>query len=258
MTNFVKYTNLKMNIIKLNAIDSTNSYLKKLAKDKYLQNYTVVLANHQTTGRGQRGAVWVSEKGKNLLFSVLIGELSLKIHQQFYLSMAVALAVFEVCNAYVKKGLKIKWPNDILADNDKLAGILIENSLSGTYITRSIVGVGVNLNQENFPKSIGNASSLKLKSGVYIDRDEILEKMIEKIKFYIPYLERMEFDSLKKKYLKSLYKFEVPTMFEDLFGAVFLGKIIDVSVGGKLVLEMEGQAIRSFDIKEIKIAERKF
>jgi len=155
----LKLTIIVMNIIKIDAIDSTNSYLKKLATNGTINSYTVVVAKHQTAGRGQMGTLWVSEANKNLTFSFLIKFNSFKSTSQFYLSMAVSLGVLLAVNAVVKSSFFIKWPNDILADKDKVAGILIENTLRGNFIKQSVIGIGLNVNQKNFSKSIGNVTS---------------------------------------------------------------------------------------------------
>ena len=141
-----------MNIIKLNAIDSTNSYLKNNAIKNNFESFTVVVAEKQTDGRGQLGTVWESDQGKNLTFSVLIKFLDFKITQQFYLSMAVSLGVLRVLKSQFIYNFHIKWPNDILAENNKVAGILIENSIVGSFIKNSVIGIGLNVNQTNFTK----------------------------------------------------------------------------------------------------------
>jgi len=245
-----------MNIIKLNAIDSTNSFIKNLANKKALENYTVVMAEHQTLGRGQVGTTWISNKGKNLTFSVLISVENLRIENQFYLSMAVSLGILEALNRDVKIPLMVKWPNDILSDKDKVAGILIENILAGVTIRQSIIGIGLNVNQTVFPTEIGPATSLKNLTGKNYDRDDLLRKIINSIQYYVKFLEDYKFDDLKKLYLESLYKFEKPMMFEDKEGVIFLGKIIDVDENGRLVIELENETARKFSLKEIKFANR--
>jgi len=245
-----------MNIIKLNAIDSTNSFIKNLANKKALENYTVVMAEHPTLGRGQVGTTWISDKGKNLTFSVLISVENLRIENQFYLSMAVSLGILEALNRDVKIPLMVKWPNDILSDKDKVAGILIENILAGVTIRQSIIGIGLNVNQTVFPTEIGPATSLKNLTGKNYDRDDLLRKIINSIQYYVKFLEDYKFDDLKKLYLESLYKFEKPMMFEDKEGVIFLGKIIDVDENGRLVIELENETARKFSLKEIKFANR--
>jgi len=245
-----------MNIIKLNAIDSTNSYLKELALQSVIESYTVVVTEHQIAGRGQMGTTWVSDKSKNLTFSTLINFDNYKIQHQFYLSMAVSLAVLNSVKMNVKTPIAIKWPNDILADKDKLAGILIENVVNGNYIKQSIIGIGLNVNQEFFSKNLGKVTSLKIISGIKFDNDKLLTEIVTSIRSYVGYIERNEVEKLKELYLKSLYQYNKPSMFEDKNGTIFLGKIVDVSEDGKLVIELENETTRKFSLKEIKFASR--
>lgn len=245
-----------MNIIKLNAIDSTNSYLKKLAKDATVKSYTVVVARYQTQGRGQIGSFWISDSGKNLTFSTLIKFSDFKIEHQFYLSMAISLSILSTVKSYVKIPFSVKWPNDILAEKDKVAGILIENVLSGNYIKKSVIGIGLNVNQTEFPKSIGKATSLKNILGIDLGKDELLKDIITAFKQYVGYIENNEFFKLKKLYINSLYQYNKPTMFYGAEGTIFLGKIVDVSAEGKLVVELENGTTRKFSLKEIKFANR--
>ncbi len=246
-----------MNIIKLNAIDSTNSYIKKLANKTVIESYTVVVANHQTKGRGQLGTTWTSKSGKNLTFSILVRFKSFKATRQFYLSMAVSLGVLTIVKKVVKISFKIKWPNDILAEKDKVAGILIENILSGNYIKKSVIGIGLNVNQENFPSEIGNVTSLKKSTGINWDKDILLKDIVNSIQYYIKFIEQKEFSKLKELYVASLYKYKNPTMFETKEGVVFLGKIVDVFEDGRLVVELENETTRKFNLKEIKFTSRK-
>jgi len=245
-----------MNIIKLNAIDSTNSYLRKLVQIKQLENFTVVVAEHQFEGRGQMGTVWESGIGKNLTFSTLIRFSKLEITQQFYLSMAVALGIITVLKSVVNGSFYIKWPNDILADNDKIAGVLIENVLGGSTLKYAVVGIGLNVNQVVFPKNINNVTSLNKISGSCFDKDELLNKIIKSIQFFVDFIENEDFIELKKRYMASLYKFQTPSMFEDNKGVIFLGKIVDISEEGQLMVALENETIRKFNLKEIKFANR--
>jgi BirA family biotin operon repressor/biotin-[acetyl-CoA-carboxylase] ligase len=246
-----------MNIIKLDAIESTNFYLKKLAVENDVKSYTVVSCNYQSAGRGQMGTAWHSEEGKNLMFSMLIKFSAFEISNQFYLSMAVSLGLLEAIRAHIASPLFIKWPNDILAEKDKLAGILIENIVSGNAIRQSVIGIGLNVNQEQFPAEIGNATSLKNVTGIFFDTDILLETIVTSIQNFMGYVERKEFEQLKKLYLKSIYRFEKPTMFEDINGTVFLGKIVDVLEDGKLLVELADEKTRKFNFKEIKFAGRR-
>jgi BirA family biotin operon repressor/biotin-[acetyl-CoA-carboxylase] ligase len=245
-----------MNIIKLNAIESTNLYLKRLAVEKDVESYTVVTTNYQSAGRGQLGATWHSESGKNLTFSMLIKFDEFEVDHQFYLSMAVSLGLLAAIRNHISLPLFVKWPNDILAEKDKLAGILIENIVSGNAIKQTVIGIGLNVNQEQFPSIIGRATSFKKITGNSFDIDSLVVSVVISIQNFVDYIERKEFQKLKDLYLKSLYKFEKPVMFEDDKGIIFLGKIVDVCEDGKLEVELENEKIRKFNLKEIKFAGR--
>ena len=139
-----------MKIIKLHTIHSTNDYLKSLTNDKLLEDFTVVWADFQSEGKGQRGSSWLSKKGKNLTFSVFLDTSFLLIEQQFYLNIITSLAVYNLLKKKMIEHVKIKWPNDILSDNKKICGILIENSFKSQAINHSVIGVGLNVNQTDF------------------------------------------------------------------------------------------------------------
>ncbi len=245
-----------MNIIKLDAIESTNLYLKKLAVENEVDNYTVVTANYQSAGRGQLGAKWHSEVGKNLTFSILIKFDGFEIERQFYLSMAVSLGLLAAIRTQISAPLFVKWPNDILAEKDKLAGILIENMVSGNLIKHTVIGIGLNVNQDHFSPSIGKVTSFKKITGNSYDTDILLKSVVISIQNFVDYIERKEFQILKDLYFKSLYKFQKPAMFEDINGTIFLGKIVDICEDGKLVVELEDEKTRKFNFKEIKFASR--
>ena len=178
----------------------------------------------------------------------------LNITDQFYLSMAVALAILKVLKGYVKNKLFVKWPNDILADKNKLAGILIENVLGRHAIKYAVIGVGLNVNQEYFSNEIKNVTSLKKLVGAHIQRDELLIDLINSLKKYVKLVENQDFFDLKKEYIANLFKYKVPSMFEDYLGNQFLGKIVDISTDGRLVVELENEKTRKFNLKEIKFA----
>src|SRR6187402_1310392 len=169
-----------MQLIKLDAIDSTNDFLKGLAAGQYLENFTVVSAENQTKGKGQMGAKWVSEIGKNLIMSVLVKDLLTDINQIYNLNVAIAVSIIEVLEKYNIPKLSIKWPNDIMSDHSKIGGILIENSIRSEGEIFSIVGIGLNINQENFD-NLPKASSLFVKTGQHFDKEELLVKITEAI-----------------------------------------------------------------------------
>ena len=211
---------------------------------------------HQTFGRGQLGTTWVSEQGKNLTLSLLINFNNFKIQDQFYLSMAVSLGLISALRHFVSVSLKIKWPNDILAEKDKIAGILIENILKSATINYAVIGIGLNVNQEKFPADIENVTSLKKIAGIDFNINELLSTILESIKKYVCLIEVEAYADLKKMYLMELYKINTPAMFEDNNDTVFLGKIVSVDKNGRLVIELENETTRKFNLKEIKFASR--
>lgn len=241
-----------MNIIKLNATSSTNDYLKKISVEKCLENYTSVMAQYQTNGRGQMGSKWKSDSGKNLISSILVDIDGLIISEQFYLSMAVSLAIISAIERKAMRSFTIKWPNDILAVHHKIAGILIENVLQEDEIKYSVVGIGINLNQTYFP-GLPNATSLKKCTGREITPEEMLKEILRQLPYYVAYIGDKNFEELRNMYLMKLYKFQRPTMFTSR-GVVFIGKIVDVTSVGELVVQLENNQCKNFAMKEINFA----
>ncbi|MGV6846396.1 MAG: biotin--[acetyl-CoA-carboxylase] ligase, partial [Lutibacter sp.] len=202
-----------MNLIKLDAIDSTNKYLKQLSTEKALDNFTVVWTQIQENGRGQIGTIWESEPNKNLMFSVLLKFDELKIVDRFYLNMAISLGLLIALKETVLDNFNIKWPNDILSAKDKVAGILIETNFSGEWIKQAIVGIGLNVNQVKFGKQLKNVASLKLLTNKDWDCELLLENILSEIKNKLKLLKNGEFNLLKTDYYKNLYRFKKETDF---------------------------------------------
>ncbi|CAL2104386.1 Biotin-protein ligase [Tenacibaculum sp. 190130A14a] len=243
-----------MKIIKLSAIDSTNSFLKEMAENSVIDNFTTVVAERQTKGRGQMNSKWVSEEGKNLTFSTFVRFESLLFEQHRYLSFAVALSVFEAVKSLGINRLTIKWPNDIMSGNKKIGGILIENSLSRNLIVSSIIGIGLNVNQDFFTEELPNATSIRNIIGQEISKEKVFQLILERLQSNIKLLNKKEEDILETRYLNNLYKKNIPSMFKTMEGKLFMGKIIGVSQEGKLQLELEDETLKEFDLKEVSFA----
>lgn len=163
-------TNIRLsigaNLLIIDSLPSTNEYIKEqIANFKPLQEGTVIMAIEQTRGKGQRNSNWHSEKAKNLTFSYILHPDFLQISKQFLLTVSVSLAIVKFLKQYIKN-ITIKWPNDILIENKKVCGILIENSLRGMNIRNSIIGIGINVNQIEFDTELEHATSLRLASGM--------------------------------------------------------------------------------------------
>lgn len=148
--------------VELAEINSTNTYAMEQIQAKVAEHGTVFFAHHQTNGKGTRGKNWHSEKGNNITMSVVLDMQRLVLHKQFLLSATIALSVYDFLNKYVQNDIKIKWPNDIYYKNNKIAGILIENTVKGANLQWAVVGIGININQTNFSNNLANATSLTL------------------------------------------------------------------------------------------------
>jgi BirA family biotin operon repressor/biotin-[acetyl-CoA-carboxylase] ligase len=240
-----------MQIIKLNATDSTNNYLKQLLVDTALEDFCVVTTNHQIKGKGQMGAEWISEKGTNLTFSVLKKNPSVVLPQQFLLSILVSLSIIKTLEDYNIPKLAIKWPNDILSDHCKISGILIENIIKSNKIDFSVIGIGLNVNQELF-KGLPKVSSLRSILGMSIDKDELLHKLINNLKIYFELYAEKGKGVLNAEYESYLFRKDKPSTFELPSHNLFTGIIRGVTDAGKLRVQMENTT-QEFNLKELKL-----
>ncbi|MGS2727366.1 biotin--[acetyl-CoA-carboxylase] ligase [Psychroserpens sp. BH13MA-6] len=241
-----------MRIIKLDAIDSTNTFLRQLRSAEVLMDYTVVMANSQTHGRGQMGTKWQSEPSKNLMASVFVDVSWLEIGASFNISMAISLAISDTLKSFQIKDVKVKWPNDILADQKKISGILIENVIKNNQLQGSIIGFGLNVNQMRF-QDLPQATSMQLLTGTSFNLDEVLERVLKHLKTYIDPLKNGQFEALKKTYEKRLFRHKKPSTFKGNDGQLFTGIIQGVSDAGHLMVLLEDDIIKTFDLKEVTL-----
>ena len=202
------------NRVHLLETDSTNNYARTLLRDKLPIEGTVVTADKQTNGRGQRTNSWVTEPNMNLTCSYILRPAFLAAKDQFLLSAAVALAVFDLVSAEIEEGpVKIKWPNDILVGEKKIAGILIENSLRGSNLDNSIVGIGINVNQCEFPVGI-NATSLKQILGSDSEIEVILSELNSKLEKRYLQLRQGQNQAILSQFNQNLFAFEEERMLK--------------------------------------------
>jgi len=241
-----------MEVIKLNATDSTNAYLKALMQSASLKDFTVVVAENQHSGRGQMGTTWNSEKGKNLTFSVLKKFKNFFVADQFLLSICVSLSIYATLNKLQLPNLSVKWPNDILSGTSKICGILLENSISGAQIQSSVIGIGLNVNQTVF-NMLTNASSLKLLLGKTFNLDTLLKELLTDLQANLLKMQNVEKQKLLSEYQKVMFRKDKPSTFEDLDGNLFMGFVKGISAHGKLLVQVEGVLVKEFGLKEIKL-----
>ena len=240
-----------MKIIKLDATDSTNAFLKRSCKLHDVDNFTVVVAQNQTEGKGQRDSKWETERGKNLTFSILIKNGLTNINQVFNLNVMVAVSILEVLKVNEIIDLAIKWPNDIMSGNKKIGGILIENSIKANQKIESVVGIGINVNQTQF-FNLPHVSSLSAVSQKQFNLEALLVQLCKQIELNF---ERMTFEQLYfwNNYHTNLFKKNVVAAFEDVNQNRFMGIIQRVSEQGKLVVLVDDNLEKMFSIKEIKL-----
>ena len=241
-----------MEIIKLNATNSTNTYLKNLLKEKQVKDLSCIWALSQTQGRGQQGAKWISEPGKNLTFSVLKKFENLPSEYHFLLNMEVSLAIFRALKKLYIPDLAVKWANDILSSKKKICGILIENTLHKEQISASIIGIGVNVNQVFF-NDLPNVSSLQKIMGHPFDLEEVLLLICQELEVSLKSLSPTRFETMLDEYHIHLFRKDKPSTFEYPNGERFMGYIRGVSHNGQLQVEQEDALMSSFSLKEIKL-----
>ncbi len=240
-----------MKLIKLDAIDSTNEFLKGLSVEQTLENFTVVTAENQTKGKGQMGSVWVSEPGKNLIMSILVKNFLTDISQLFNSSIVASVSIIQALEELNIPELSIKWPNDIMSYNKKIGGILIENSIKSDGNIFSFVGLGLNVNQTNF-EQLPKASSLAAICNTPFDKEEILLKIIDKLEQNVLFWNQNQ-DLLWSEYTNKLFKKGIPMPFEDQNQHQFMGIIQGVSSIGRLRILLDNDTVSEFDIKGIQM-----
>ena len=231
--------------------ESTNRWLK----DRGGAARTVVWADYQTAGRGCGSNSWESERGKNLTFSLMLHPEPLTASEQFRISMVVSLAICEALDQLVGD-ISIKWPNDIYWRNGKLCGILIENTLKGVSIKDSIVGVGLNVNQERFVSDAPNPVSLWQITGQPTDRGELLGDILRRIDMLMPQAydngqQPGAAEGLRRKYMSRLYRRRGFHPYVDARGA-FMAQIADVGDDGLLTLVDDSATPRHYAFKEVQ------
>ena len=245
--------NIEIPMEKVKELSSTNDYLSQLCKESKAKEFHTVIAESQTAGKGQRGNHWESEPGKNLTFSIVLYPTALEVKKHFCLSMLTALSCIEALGTY-KDGFAIKWPNDIYWHDKKIGGILIENELEGAYITQSILGIGLNINQDEFRSSAPNPISLKQILGAEANLQEILYKVIHCIIGGYRQLEanfNLMQQVLRTLYVKNLYRKEGYYPYRDKEGE-FKAEFHEVDLNGQLVLKDEEGNLRHYAFKEIE------
>jgi len=238
---------INFKITHLESVDSTSNYVATAYAQGKLGHGSVILADNQTSGRGQRDSIWHSEGGSNLLFSILLIPDNMSASQSQSVMHCATLALVEVLKSFGVHAL-IKWPNDVFVGRRKIAGLLIENQLSGSRISRSILGIGLNINQSDFGEL--NATSLYLETGKFEDVKEVLFRFLHQFDLLWTTAICGKFGALKSVYSSLLLGINETLLFEDEFGE-FQGVITGVDELGRLKVD-SNRGDKSYDLKEIR------
>lgn len=240
-------------IITINKCNSTNEEAMQHCLHQMPNAPLIIRGIEQTHGRGQGGTTWSAEPSANLTFSLILPMTFLPLHHQFALSQAVALA----CREYIQENLSdikcfIKWPNDILVNDSKIGGILIENLILGSEWTYAIVGIGLNINQTEFSPDLNMATSLQSICGQTFQLENEMQSVAESLELGFQQLQSLDYDQLHKEYLQHLYCLNLPCRWscnDQQFQATIRG----VNAQGQLILEMEDQSTKTFEVKQVSL-----
>lgn len=232
------------------SLPSTNTYATELLSKSNPLDGTVILTYNQTAGRGQIGSKWESAPDKNVSMSVILHPNFLAAQEQFNLNAVVSLAIFDVVSLHAKK-VRVKWPNDIYIGKKKVAGILIQNTLTGKNIQSSIVGIGLNVNQTEFTSDAPNPTSLKLETGKEIVLSQIVQEIAQALEKRYLQLKSGKSKLIRMEYIAHLYRFGKPFTFQRTDETYFTGIITGISSLGKLVIDTE-TGEEEFGLKEVR------
>lgn len=239
-------------LLEYERLDSTNSQAQRLLKEKTPAEGTVIFTMEQYSGRGQMGNSWFSDRFKNLATSIILYPKIDFPSRQFALNQVIALGVRDCLSSLGINDVKVKWPNDIMIGHKKVAGILIQNAISRKRISHSIIGIGINVNQDHFPNDIGKPTSLYLENKESFDIREVLQSLCVHIEYWYLKLNASRFGQINDEYHAHLYLKNESHLFKDKEGVAFEGKIIGVAKSGMLEIDtIEG--VRSFMFKEVSL-----
>lgn len=245
--------------VNLSTVDSTNSFVREMLAEEgtgqvisasSLPDFTLVVADDQTKGRGQQGNSWETERGKNLTFSLLCHPDFVPASRQFLLSQGMAVAVRDALAEQVE-GVEVKWPNDIYVGDQKISGTLIECDLVGKNIANCIIGVGVNINQTVFWSDAPNPTSLQLLTGKEHNREAVLSSILNHFQTYYRLLAEGKTEDVRQMYKEHLYRREGFHRYRDVRGD-FWAEIAGVEPTGHLCLRFEDGNIVRYEFKEVQ------
>jgi BirA family biotin operon repressor/biotin-[acetyl-CoA-carboxylase] ligase len=241
--------------IRLHTVNSTNNYAFELISKSKPIDGTVISASFQDEGRGQIGRNWESEAGKNITCSVILNPEFLLARDQFQLNLAVSLAIFDFVSHFFpnkEREIKIKWPNDIYVGDEKIAGILIQNTLKGKHIKSSVMGTGININQTAFSSDIPNPTSLAALLHREIELEMAFSLLFGFLSKRYGQLSKGSVDQLRREYLDKLYRKGIKSSFKDEANHIFEGSIVGIDDFGQLLIERDDGKVHAFAFRAVQ------
>ncbi len=233
-------------------LTSTNDYAKHILANNTPNDGTVILADFQESGKGQQGNKWESNEGENLLFSIILFPKNLLATDQFFLNMAISIGILNGLEKVLRNNkLAIKWPNDILVEDKKIAGVLIENSIEGSSIKSTIAGIGLNVNQQKFEVNF-NSISIKNNTEQHSDLQDILEILLKAIEQQYILLQKRDMLKLKNAYLAKMHRNDGEYYWYEANNIKFEAKILDITSSGKLILEDKSRQRSEYIFKQVR------
>lgn len=238
------------NILIFDTLESTNAHAFKIIEQQQtIEDFTVIVTQNQTAGKGQRGNTWLSEPQKNCLFSIILNPVHIPANNQFILSQTISVAILQTIQNYCNT-VHIKWPNDIYVGSKKIAGILIENIIMGSHISKSVIGVGLNCNQTEFETTLPNPTSLAIETNTTYDYLHVITEIVSRTKELYNKLSNNRLH-IEQCYDNALYQKNIVAPYIDANG-LFEATIIGVEPSGKLIVKDTNSQIRSYNFKEIE------
>jgi BirA family biotin operon repressor/biotin-[acetyl-CoA-carboxylase] ligase len=251
------------NCIRLSETESTNTYAINLLKEVNVTEGTIIIAENQTKGRGQRGSYWLAEPGENITSSLIIHPEFLSLNEHFLISKIIALSIQKSIKDFLltdKSDIKIKWPNDIMVKGHKISGILIENTIQDTRIKNCIIGFGINVNQTSFGELNNIATSVFCLNKRKSNADEIINSVCSYFESYYLKLKQKKYKPINEEYLENLLHYNVLFQYNEIASdKIILGKIVDVENNGLIVIKtVPNNEIKKYSLKEINFLKTEF
>ncbi len=240
-------------VSRFDRLPSTNDYAWHLLEQRRPPEGMVVVADYQTAGKGQRGNRWEAAAGLNLTLSIVLYPDFLAARRAFALSQAMALAVRDVVAWHLPghQLVQVKWPNDVIVGRKKVAGLLIQNSLSGDYLQASVVGIGLNINQRHFPPHLAKATSLACVAESELDREEVMCDLFKTVACRYGQLKQQGTAAVQRDYLAALYGYQQIVCFRKKDGTTFTGVVAGIDESGQLLVDRPKGRAR-FGLKEVE------